>query len=387
MKRSPAKPGPKAMNIDLKQLGADCRRPVRGPAGPPSRPVAAGAAPAVRGRRDGGRARARLLPVLERPVREQEDPGRRRKPPCATNTAQDGAGDQPGSAASPAAAGQPLRRAPREAVAEQGRDGRAAVGHQPGRRRPRPAVRAVQAGPGRGADYYAELPIDIKVSGKYHDIGEFAADMANLPRIVTLNNLALKHRQGRQADARRGRQDLPLPRPGRTGDQKAAPKAQEKEEGRQIMRKNGPVRLLAAALLLAGCGDSDVQAKCATGWTRSGGDPAGRQAAVRAQGFHPLRLQQAAEAVDPFSPDKLLNQLAKAAETAPTRTARPAASARSCWKASRSTPCRWSARCRRAASAMRWCRSTARSTRSGRPAHRPEFRHRHPRGRRRGRYP
>lgn len=40
-------------------------------------------------------------------------------------------------------------------------------------------------------DYYAELPIDIKVTGTYHDIGAFAADMANLPRIVTLNNLAL----------------------------------------------------------------------------------------------------------------------------------------------------------------------------------------------------
>jgi len=41
-------------------------------------------------------------------------------------------------------------------------------------------------------DYYAELPIDIKVSGRYHDMGAFAADMANLPRIVTLNNLTLQ---------------------------------------------------------------------------------------------------------------------------------------------------------------------------------------------------
>ena len=61
-----------------------------------------------------------------------------------------------------------------------------------------------QAGLGRGLqfelfkpgqvvvkDYYAELPIDIKVTGHYHDIGEFAADMAKMPRIVTLNNLAL----------------------------------------------------------------------------------------------------------------------------------------------------------------------------------------------------
>ncbi|HEX8610354.1 MAG TPA: type 4a pilus biogenesis protein PilO [Telluria sp.] len=61
-----------------------------------------------------------------------------------------------------------------------------------------------QAGVGRGLsfdlfrpgqvvvrDYYAELPIDIRVAGTYHDIGAFASDMANLPRIVTLNNMSL----------------------------------------------------------------------------------------------------------------------------------------------------------------------------------------------------
>ncbi len=61
-----------------------------------------------------------------------------------------------------------------------------------------------QAGLGRGLqfelfkpgqvvvkDYYAELPIDIRVSGRYHEIGDFAADMARMPRIVTLNNLSL----------------------------------------------------------------------------------------------------------------------------------------------------------------------------------------------------
>ena len=61
-----------------------------------------------------------------------------------------------------------------------------------------------QAGVGRGLqfelfkpgqevvrDYYAELPIEIKVTGRYNDIGAFAADMANLPRIVTLNNMSV----------------------------------------------------------------------------------------------------------------------------------------------------------------------------------------------------
>lgn len=61
-----------------------------------------------------------------------------------------------------------------------------------------------QAGIGRGLqfelfrpgqvvvkDYYAELPIAIKVSGRYHDMGAFAADIANLSRIVTLHGLII----------------------------------------------------------------------------------------------------------------------------------------------------------------------------------------------------
>jgi type IV pilus assembly protein PilO len=61
-----------------------------------------------------------------------------------------------------------------------------------------------QAGLGRGLqfelfrpgqvevkDFYAELPIAIKVSGRYNDMGSFAADVANLSRIVTLHNLTI----------------------------------------------------------------------------------------------------------------------------------------------------------------------------------------------------
>ena len=40
-------------------------------------------------------------------------------------------------------------------------------------------------------DYYAELPITIRVTGKYHDIGAFASDIAHLSRIVTLNNMEI----------------------------------------------------------------------------------------------------------------------------------------------------------------------------------------------------
>jgi len=67
-----------------------------------------------------------------------------------------------------------------------------------------------QAGLGRGlqfdlfrpapqekmADFYAELPISIKITGNYHDIGAFASDVAALPRIVTLNDLAIANNKG-----------------------------------------------------------------------------------------------------------------------------------------------------------------------------------------------
>jgi type IV pilus assembly protein PilO len=61
-----------------------------------------------------------------------------------------------------------------------------------------------QAGLGRGLqfelfkpgqaepkDYYAELPINVKLNGSYHDMGAFASDVAHLSRIVTLNNLVI----------------------------------------------------------------------------------------------------------------------------------------------------------------------------------------------------
>lgn len=61
-----------------------------------------------------------------------------------------------------------------------------------------------QAGIGRGLqfelfrpgqveikDYYAVLPITLRVTGRFHDVGAFTADVANLSRIVTLHNLAL----------------------------------------------------------------------------------------------------------------------------------------------------------------------------------------------------
>ena len=48
----------------------------------------------------------------------------------------------------------------------------------------------------RMADFYAELPINVKVTGSYHDMGAFASDVAQLPRIVTLNDLNIVNDKG-----------------------------------------------------------------------------------------------------------------------------------------------------------------------------------------------
>jgi type IV pilus assembly protein PilO len=40
-------------------------------------------------------------------------------------------------------------------------------------------------------DFYAELPINVRVTGNYHDMGAFASDIGQLPRIVTLNDINL----------------------------------------------------------------------------------------------------------------------------------------------------------------------------------------------------
>jgi len=65
-----------------------------------------------------------------------------------------------------------------------------------------------QAGVGRGLqfelfkpgqvlvkDYYAELPIDIRLAGSYHDLGSFTSDISNLARIVTLENIRIEENE------------------------------------------------------------------------------------------------------------------------------------------------------------------------------------------------
>lgn len=49
-----------------------------------------------------------------------------------------------------------------------------------------------QPAPEQRRDFYAELPIKIRLAGSYHELGEFVSGIAALPRIVTLHNIEIK---------------------------------------------------------------------------------------------------------------------------------------------------------------------------------------------------
>lgn len=49
-------------------------------------------------------------------------------------------------------------------------------------------------------DFYAELPINIRVKGTYHEFGEFVSGLAALPRIVTIHNVKIKPRADKSGE-------------------------------------------------------------------------------------------------------------------------------------------------------------------------------------------
>ena len=74
-------------------------------------------------------------------------------------------------------------------------------------------VEVNQAGLGRGLqfqlfrpnpeqkfEFYAVLPVSVRIIGNYHDLGAFVADIAQLPRVATLNNLAIKPSDGKNVE-------------------------------------------------------------------------------------------------------------------------------------------------------------------------------------------
>lgn len=103
-----------------------------------------------------------------------------------------------------------------------------------------------QAGLGRGlqfelfrpaaqekmAEFYAELPIKVRITGTYHDMGAFASDVAQLPRIVTLNDVNITNDKGvltfdAEAKTFRYLDDEEIAK------QRAAAKAKEKGKGKK----------------------------------------------------------------------------------------------------------------------------------------------------------
>ena len=52
----------------------------------------------------------------------------------------------------------------------------------------------------RHIEFYAELPITLKMTGTYHQFGEFVSGIAALPRIVTLENISIKRASGKKKD-------------------------------------------------------------------------------------------------------------------------------------------------------------------------------------------
>ncbi len=92
-------------------------------------------------------------------------------------------------------------------------------------------------------DFYAELPIKIRLTGSYHEFGNFVSGIAALPRIVTLHDIEIKPADeglARRAGPRRDRQDLSLSRRGRGAGRRArtARKA-GRRAGRQARDQTG----------------------------------------------------------------------------------------------------------------------------------------------------
>ena len=210
-----------------------------------------------------------------------------------------------------------------------------------------------QAGLGRGLqfelfrpgqvvvkDYYAELPIAIKVSGRYHDIGSFAADVANLSRIVTLHNMVITPRQGFWRLAGDGSHcaHLPLPRfgRGRSPEEGSGQAGSEEMSGRlRMRRRRGPQRSVAV-LMLAACGGEQDEL----------------------QQWMEQQRREVKPSVQPLSPPKKFNPQPYAAPTASSRSASRSSPSRSSRKhgsptrfsppsstvaRSRSRPSRWTA--------------------------------------------
>ena len=60
-------------------------------------------------------------------------------------------------------------------------------------------INAITLGSERAREFYVELPIEIELTGAYHDIGAFVSGIAGLPRIVTLHKFDIKTEKNQRA--------------------------------------------------------------------------------------------------------------------------------------------------------------------------------------------
>ena len=94
-------------------------------------------------------------------------------------------------------------------------------------------IQSIALKPEMSKEFYVELPIDIKVSGTYHDIASFVSGVASLPRIVTLHDFSLIPVKGKAAG------DLQMSINAKTyrySEQKEEPKKQD-EPGKNKNKK------------------------------------------------------------------------------------------------------------------------------------------------------
>jgi len=185
-------------------------------------------------------------------------------------------------------------------------------------------------------EFYAELPISLQVIGNYHDMGGFAADVGQLPRIVTLNDVTIEG--GRDGNLSMVRHCAHLPLPGRGRDRCAAQGGVQERPGEEMKR----LILLTGVAFLAACGGEEQgelrqELAAMTKDLRGKVDPL-----PQVRSYEPVPYK-GENMVDPFVPGRIVVSQAAgepAAVAASSRHDRP----RSRSKLFRSRRSRWSAR-------------------------------------------
>lgn len=95
-------------------------------------------------------------------------------------------------------------------------------------------IRSIQLKPEQSKEFYVELPMEIEVSGTYHDIASFVSGVASLPRIVTLHDLTITSEN--KKDGRSGSENLKMLVAAKTYRYNGAEEATEDKAGKAKKR-------------------------------------------------------------------------------------------------------------------------------------------------------